>query len=152
MEPLERSCFPSPARGYAFKTAQERSSPRIPPVRMAAECAVTARSSLGKPPTIPVHADRRVTVQELGLTQIPETHARHSTIDLRYQSNIDDRPRNTFQCVDRGTVCAGDSDEGESRFRRERERHTGPRANSCRSVATLAGRLWNKCSASSRKT
>src|SRR6266851_9943911 len=45
-----------------------------------------------------------------------------------------------------------DSGEGERLFRRERERHSGPKANSARSVATLALRLCRKCSASSRKT
>jgi len=38
------------------------------------------------------------------------------------------------------TAC-GDSGEGEHWFRRERERHSGPKANSARSVATLASRL-----------
>ena len=41
-----------------------------------------------------------------------------------------------------------DSGEGERLFRRERERHSGPKP----SVATLAFRLCRKCSASSRKT
>ena len=45
-----------------------------------------------------------------------------------------------------------DSGEGERLFRRERERHSGPKANSARSVATLALRLCRKCSASSSKT
>src|SRR5712691_679985 len=49
-------------------------------------------------------------------------------------------------------AALGDSGEGEHGFRRERERHSGPKANSARSVATLASRLCRKCSASSRKT
>jgi len=44
-----------------------------------------------------------------------------------------------------------DSGEGERWFRRKRERHSGPKANSSRSVATLAPRLCGKCSSSSRK-
>ena len=49
-------------------------------------------------------------------------------------------------------TMAEDSGEGERSFRRERERHSGPKANSSRSVATLAFRLCRKRSASSRKT
>jgi hypothetical protein len=49
-----------------------------------------------------------------------------------------------------GTLA--DSGEGERSFRRERERHSGPKANSFRSAATLAFRLCRKRSASSRKT
>jgi len=45
-----------------------------------------------------------------------------------------------------------DSGEGERWFRRERERHSGTKANSFRSVATLAFRLCRKRSASSRKS
>ena len=43
-------------------------------------------------------------------------------------------------------ICTHFADSG------ERERHSGPKANSSRSVATLALRLCKKCSASSRKT
>ena len=45
-----------------------------------------------------------------------------------------------------------DSDEGECRFRRERERHSGPIANSVRSVATPALRFVLEPFASSRET
>jgi len=45
-----------------------------------------------------------------------------------------------------------DSTEGERRFRSERERHSGPKANGVRSVATLAIRLWSKHSRWSRET
>jgi hypothetical protein len=45
----------------------------------------------------------------------------------------------------------GDSDEDEGVFRRERERHSGRKANSDRSVATLAFRLCSSYSLSSSK-
>jgi hypothetical protein len=43
----------------------------------------------------------------------------------------------------------GYSGEGEHRFRREAERHSGAKVNSSRSEATLAWSLWRKCSESS---
>lgn len=55
-----------------------------------------------------------------------------STLDLAFAIRIADtteqREANEFE----------DSGEGERAFRRERERHSGPKANSSRSVATLA--------------
>jgi hypothetical protein len=53
------------------------------------------------------------------------------------------KPGVTAQALDRlatehSDTEAADSGEGERRFRRERERHSGPKANSYRSVATLA--------------
>ncbi len=50
------------------------------------------------------------------------------------------------------SVRAGDSVEDERVFRRERERHSGLKANSDRSVATLALRLCSSYSPSSSKT
>jgi len=47
------------------------------------------------------------------------------------------------------TGFRGDSGEGAHLFRRERERHSGPKANSSQSAAALALRLCRKCSASS---
>lgn len=54
-----------------------------------------------------------------------------------------------LRCV---RLVSVDSTERERRFRRECERHSGPKANGVRSVATLAFRLWSKCSAWSRET
>jgi len=43
----------------------------------------------------------------------------------------------------------GYSGEGEHRFRKKAERRSGAKVNSSRSEATLARRLWSKCSESS---